>query len=468
MREFKVDNINTLKIAGIHSILGVDYYQDTIRVVELRSRGGVFNKFRAVYKVVNYFKFQLPIDASNFERGRLLFDELKTRGVHCRFCVSTVRSSTMKVVTAELPEDAENINEWISENYERLLKVPVNFRDLSFGYRVHSSAPLRCEVAFVHVSERDGVVEMINVSGLHLLGLGLGAWDFEAASIAGSSEPTDQVLAFADDDEFICSTFQKDRPISRRRFQGGGTPGAVSFIKGEVVIGGMALVTGPKAQEFDDSLAKRLDPLGLPAEFALAAGLAIRGFIPEIGAFESRPEAVIRKSTEEKDKTLLKSTALVLGGVLTVLFGLQLGLQSYLLGISKGLDGKLAKNGSVYSQIRNLEEEVNSLNMEIPGEKANGQRSAVAKALHEVAAATPLGVWLYNLEYNDGGTINLSGYARTDEEAAQYFTSLGRDPNFSNVQVLRVGNPTELEAASFMDTALKSFVTFRVSMVAEK
>ena len=115
MREFKVDNINTLKIAGIHSILGVDYYQDTIRVVELRSRGGVFNKFRAVYKVVNYFKFQLPIDASNFERGRLLFDELKTRGVHCRFCVSTVRSSTMKVVTAELPEDAENINEWITQ-----------------------------------------------------------------------------------------------------------------------------------------------------------------------------------------------------------------------------------------------------------------------------------------------------------------------------------------------------------------
>jgi Tfp pilus assembly protein PilN len=464
-----IDKLNILKISGIDAVLGLDLFKNRVRAVELKSRGGILNRFWSTYVPAHYFTLDFSENMSASDRGRLLAEELKKNGIGTRFCVSAIRSSNTRIVTAEIPNEAEDIQAWVAENYEKLVRVPVPLKDLAFSYDASSVEQdmVRCEIAFVRAADRDEIVELLNSAGLHLLNLGLGVRNSEAAFLVGSGDfkEENRAFVFAGEDEVVGRIYRAGKQGPWKRYQRESVIEELNSSEGEL---DEIVISGPNAEEVQGEKVRILSPLGLSPEYALAAGLAIRGFLPEIGLFDFCPETVVTKSTEEKDKSLLKSTALVLGALLFVLLGLQFGVQLYLQRVSDSLDHKLSDVGPVYSQVNALERQVQELRTELNGNSEVERRSEVARVLNEIAEATPKGVWLYGLTCTKEGraeeSVDLTGYAETSEKAASYLGALQSNPRFSGVQVVRVGVPTETELASFGSNKMQSFTTFEVKL----
>lgn len=390
--QLSFSKINTLRLSGIRNILGIVFEEDCLRVAELRSCGGIFNKFRSKYEVVNACTIDFERGLSLEEKGQRLARELKERGIKTRFCVSSINSTTARTVTAEIPSDVEDIETWISENYEKLIRVPVPPRELAFAYAMlpPTGESRCCDISFVREAERQEHISLFSYAGLSLLNLGL----------ANDKRTDDPVVAA------IC-------------------------------------------------------PSGYSGNQAVE--LALRGFLSEISSVDFRSEVEKKKTTEEKDKTLFVRTTLALGALIFVLLAGQFGLNSYLQNESDNIDERLLQIGPVYSEVAALNRQVGALRSELNGDAGANHRSNVAKVLHDIAESTPNGVWLYRLDITQSDpkseAISLFGYARTNELAASYLGALQEDRRFSNVQVIRVGAPTESEAVSFDNSKIKTLVS---------
>ncbi len=488
--EFRIQQINLLRISGIHSLLGIDLYKNRVRVVEVKTHGGILNKFTAKHGASRHITVDFPGNMSAAERGNLLSEALKKNGIKTRFSVSTVRSSNSRVVTADMPIVAadtiskEEIENWIRENYQKLVRVPIPLKDLSFDFQIISQTTesIRIEVAFVRTSDRDEILDLLQSAGLHVLFLTIGSRSTELGFLSTNniSPAEDFTFVFAGEDGVTSTVYHRhDDSDSRESIQRTSHRNSslkdimISMAKGSVEIGSI-FISGPGATEHVPPPATVWEPLGLPPEYALAVGLAVQGFLfasPISGSeqlIDFLPEKAKASSLEQFDKALFKVALITMGTILFVLLGLQSGLQTYVKNDSARLDRKLQKVGPVYAQVRGLQRQVDALKLELSGDDAVRQRPSVARALHEIAASTPKGVWLYKLIYSHpdttGTNVDIWGYSRSNEDAADFLSGLQTSRFFYGVRVVRVGAPTQLELASFASTEQKSFVTFEVDL----
>lgn len=488
--KFSTEKLNMLKLSGITSVLGIDLYKDRVRVVEVRSRGGILNRFKAAYVTGKHFEIDLPENASSAERGRLLAEELKKKGIKTRFCVSSVRSLNSREVTADIPIDdregssRDDIESWIRENYQKLIRVPVPLKELAFDFQILSESidSVRCEIAFVRASDRDNLIELAESAGLHLILLTMGTRSSEFAFLTSGETDSSRSHAFifADEDGYSCTLYPwqtadgGSERTKRRTYRGCEANEVLMSLTKDLGQADDVSVSGPAASGFDRTSVRVFDPFGLSPEYVLPAGLAVQGFVAAssfsgyVQGIDLRPENVRTKALEERDKSLFRIGTLAMGFILLVLLGVRFGLQSYVRDASARLNARLESIGPIYTQVKMLKKQVDALQAEVNGRNASGQSSAIAKTLHEIAASVPENVWLYKIVCSNDPTtpesVDLMGYSRTNSDAANYLADLQTNPKFTDVRVVRVGAPTQLETASFVTSTLKSFVTFEVKL----
>ncbi len=478
---------NLLKLSGVNSILGIDLYKGIVRVAELSARGGFLNRYRSEYRASAHFSLNLAEALSPSERGQRLAEAMKANGIRARFCVSSIRTVNSRTVIADIPMDisqdssGNGIRSWINDNYEKLIRVPIQLSELTFDYDILSAGPdsVKCEIAFVRTKEIEEWTGMLNSAGLHVLNLGLDVRNFEFGIQADSQITSgDNVFIFVDSNDYWCTLFpprkktEELQPITRKKLRFRDLDEALLSLQAEFPNLGKCIVTGPGAS--GGSSATVWSPLGLPPEYALSVSLAVHGFLfsDSLGentkTLDFRPEDVRRAATMERDKGILKYGTLVMGMILFILLSIQFGIQSHLQKISDGLDARLAKASHVYSQVNQLRRQIDVLKTQIDGDNSAGHRSHAARVLHEIAVATPGGVWLYRMTLNQRNlsdqSLELWGYAETNRDAAAYLASLQQDRRFTNVRVVRVGAPTPLEAVSFPSERINNFVTFDVKL----
>ena len=484
------EKLNMLKVSGITAVLGVDLYKNRVRVVELKSRGGILNRFKAAYVSGKHFELDCPANASAAERGSLLAEALKKNGIKTRFCVSSVRSLNSREVTADIPIDdregssRDDIESWIRENYQKLIRVPVPLKELAFDFQILSENidSVRCEISFVRASDRDNLIELAESAGLQLILLTMGTRSSEFAFLTSgeSGESRSRAFIFADEDECPCAFYpglgseNRSGQVKRKTYRGCGLNEVLGSLTKDLGQPEEIFVSGPAAAGLDQASVRVFNPFGLSPEYVLPGGLAVQGFVAassfsdSVQAIDLRPETVKANALEERDKSLFKIGTLAMGFILLVLLGVRFGLQWYVGNVSARLDARLESIGPIYTQVKMLKKQVDALRAEINGRKSSGQSSAIAKSLHEVAASVPENVWLYKLVCSNDPTspesVDIFGYSRTNSDAADYLSDLQTDPNFTDVRVVRVGAPTQMETASFVTSALKSFVTFEVKL----
>ncbi|MGB2869557.1 MAG: PilN domain-containing protein [Bacteroidota bacterium] len=408
------NSIDIQKLAGITRMLGVDLTESHVRVVELEKVWSSIKKLSPKLRVINSFSHEFS--ASDKNKAQTLSNLLHEKGIKTKRAVSSIQSLGVKVVSATIPQGTENVLEWIEEHLDQLLKIPVARRDISFDYEILSStdSESNAEISFVRNTEIEATTSFFHDCGLELIALGAGGRDAVNSFLLqnGNKAPSHT------GDNAASETGNENGPISK--------PSDINVIY----------------------------PLGLPSDYALATGLAIKGFVPEL----SSTNFLSGKEKEEFHsfiyKSLFQRSILAFGTLLFVTLLILALLQSQIESRIALLDEQILASGSDYTAVAVLERQVKELERSFADK---GKTTNIAKALHDIAQDIPEGVWLYRFKLEKPPTFLISGYTKESDKVTDFLRNLGKD--FTDVSLIRSGDQPQSGVAL---PAQKGFITFEL------
>ncbi len=434
-------NIDINRLAGVGTIIGVDRTAGRIRCVVLRRKGSPFNRFSAGFKVIDSFTVDSEPRATIERQAESLRADLAERKLKARYAVSTVRSMGVKVVTATVPRSVDDIGAWILERTDKLLRLPVPADQIVFRFEIldRMADGTLVEITFVRKNEIDEHTAFFSKAGLDLIALGAGARDVSNAVVVSSPDLiNEETEIIFDESDSACSiSFLRGKRSQMQAVRR--QPIAVSEsddVRRRTIVAGDAGTTGEYGTAFGS--------FGLAPGYALAAGLAVKGFIPEISPENFLPEAAVRSCETATVKALFQRTAIALGSVMLVLLILPILGSMVVESMSERLDEELASSSAVYAEVMSLDQRVKELESRLSGGTSSLRPTATARSLHELARLTPEGVWLerFALKRNPDGTtqISLIGNARQNEQVADFMKNLQSSGEFSKPRLVKTGS----------------------------
>ncbi|HEX9657905.1 MAG TPA: hypothetical protein VGB89_13440 [Bacteroidota bacterium] len=184
LRSF-AQRIDIRRFGGLGSVLGVDIDERRAHIIELSRRGGYFNKYRASYKPVRFVTVLFPESLSSQERGDMLNKALVSNGVSARMAVASIAPSAVKIFRASVPAGTENIDEWIGDNLERLVRIPISNQQVWYRYEILGSTEsgIELEVTIVRRDEIERVEAVLESAGCDLIAIGSAVRDLSSANI---------------------------------------------------------------------------------------------------------------------------------------------------------------------------------------------------------------------------------------------------------------------------------------------
>lgn len=470
MRNF-LKKIDFQRIAGINRILGIDLYAGGARIVELEKKGSFFNRFSANYKVVQFFTHSFGELKTSSDVGPEFQKVLTQHNIKARFVVSSIRSSGVKTVVTTIPADNKNIDKWIQSRYEKLLNMPLSLAALSYAYEIleEKEGGFVIEITFIHKKDIERHVTILQNAGLSLLALGFGTRDaintlfidhkamyhkeFTVAYITGDSVELTRCkgpnriatkhVAVESKEELevlLSGEYNQDSPI---------------FVFTEKLVGG-----------FSSKNICFIEPLGISSGYALALGLAIKGFIPELSPANFLPE----KEQQDKDsifyRLLFQRAVLMMGCLLLLLLVIPATTSFYYMsGIEEAANVTLSQ-GEISVKAVTMEREIAVLKRRVQGAASSVKPSTYARTLHDIAAVAPGELWLYKLsvqELNDSDArFIISGYTQNNDNIPRFLKSLEKIDGCSEVNLVKAGLPGTTEPIAFVQQRFMPVVTFEI------
>lgn len=469
-----VRNIDVQRFAGINTILGVDLTNESARVVELKRKGNPFSKMRARFEVQESFELPFGTEETLDEKARMFQEMLKEKRVKTKFVVSAIRSSAIKREHVVVPHSVDDINEWIEENWTTLLRIAIPRSEISYGVEVlgYTDAGQNVELTFVKKKEAQWHEQFFEKAGVELLTLSAGSRDvlnviFGSRLLFTREEFT---LTVPDGDGVLTSYFRDGKEQRReyvfRDLLGGNVSeyAAISNHLQRDADGVMEREGGPDRLDVQGHLV--LKPFDLSPEYALAAGLALKGFIPELNPVNFVSSEKKARTGILTERALLQRTVISCGAIIFVLLLVQTMASIYLQGRIQAVDKKILEMGPLYHNVANLESQVQTLQEEYEGKRIRFRRSNTARVLHEAAGSLPSEVWLDKLAIEKKGVnpclLHISGFAKTSEEISAFLKALKQNEVCSDVSVVRIGTEQQLERAAFTKGLPLSSVSFEI------
>ncbi len=419
------------RLAGLRSLLGIDFEGEKAHVVELSREGLPFDKFSGKIVPLQSFTILIP-EGSIAEKAKIIETSLEDHGVKTRFAVMSVRRTHLRIVSVKVPADVEDIEDWVHENSARLLKLPVAPSDLAFALETieATGGGRRATIAFLRKEERDAYVALAGEAGLELLSLTSGLTDLARVCLLSPHADLTSVFRIVHVEQGAVTTLsckegectgiaveQITHPMSVVDALAKG--GAVNeetkvFVSGQL--------SGP------ERAGVLLKPFGVASEFALASGLALRGLMmQEQGADFLTREEVERRETRLA-QGLFRAALLVSGILLLALLLVPFVASTYLEVKNDDIDATLITSGRSNAEIAELEREAAFLKKSSVTGSSSSVRSHTAFYLHEIARLTPHDAELRSLviESVDArtGRVLLKGHALSQNSVSDYLKSL--------------------------------------------
>jgi hypothetical protein len=438
-----IKNISLRQLAGISRILGVDVSEDRARVVEVQERWLNFRRRKERFAVRSCFTVEFDPQSTWPQKAELLRQKLAEHGIKTGYAVSSIHSLGVKVIDAAIPPDVRSVDEWISENRERLLRIP-----LASGHIDHAveelertESGIRAEISFVRREEIERWKSFFRGAGLELIALGAGFRD--ASNVL--------VLVKIPDDVSIKFAYSHDGPmdvvgIAQARIRSHQTAVPPEQIKQD---DSLLFISGEKTQQLDLPGAQLLRPLGLPLEYCLAVGLALKGLRQNLSPANLLSSEETKHIETQLYKSLFQRTVIGTGAVTVVLLLLPFVAGLYLNWRSNSIDEQLLANGGSYTELKLLETQTLGLEKQLSGSSTTVRSSETARVLHDIAAASSEGLWLYRVKLETGNRreskVSLFGYTSNNEKVTDYLKSLGLSGY--EASLVRSGSPQPNETA---------------------
>lgn len=466
-----IKKIDLQKLAGIKRILGVDLFDGGIRVVELEKKGNVFNRFTANYKVVQSFTHFFKEQKTSSDIGLEVKQMLAQHSVKTLFAVSSIRSGGVKTIVATIPADYKNIDEWIRDHYEKLLNIPLSLAALSYGYEIleKNEPNLVVEITFIRRKDIERYTDILKSAGLQLLTLGYGTRDAINTLYIDQKalEQKDFIVAYITNDTVELTHCKNGNRIATKHIAVKSEEEIAEAITGRETSAPLVFVLAEKSLErIPFKNVHLVEPLGLLSHYALAVGLAIRGFIPEVSPINF----LLEKEQQDKDslvyRSLFQRVVLTLGCFLLVLLCIPTVTSFYFgAGIEEVANAALSQ-GEVFTKVATLEREVVFLERKVQGVSSSIKPSAFARFLHDIAAVAPEQLWLYKLSVhelnNTDARFIISGYTRNNDNIPRFLKSLEKMNNCSEVNLVKAGLPGTADPMTFAQERPGPVVTFEI------
>lgn len=467
-----IRNIDLRRFAGLSEVLGIEVRSDRMRVCALRARGGWLNKFKTTFEVLEHFEIQLDGTEIATSKGELLRKEIEKRNLRAKHAVVGLSPSSARTITATPPGSASNISEWISENIQRLLRIPISSKDVVVGHEyLHSSGQGKSiEITIAKRKDIEDLQELASTAKLELLGISLSKREAVTALLVSDSP------ALAGEAEYVYfdqNVAHVTSLISGRRSKAEQVPvgevnGIVHFGNpdkmGSARNGGTLTVAGEVPADIVSNRATMLSPFGIPTPFTAAAGLAVKGFLPELSPVNLLDCAVSVKSETQFAKNLFHRVTIATGVAIMSLLFLQMIASLVVSKWSERIDEELLSLGPSYYELKQLEQEVLDLRAATQGPTAVVARSSYSEILHDVAASAPDGLWLKKLILGGNetgpGKLSLEGYARGSDLIAAFLKNLQKNNVCTEVRLTRSGSDDARKPAVPMRLKGKGYTTF--------
>jgi Tfp pilus assembly protein PilN len=467
-------NIDFQRLGGLSCTLGIDLTDDRAHIVELERRGNPFNRFNPAFVVKKSFTVTFDSSAGDAEKGERIRSSIIAHKVRTKFAVSSVQSLGVKTVAVTVPVEVSSIEEWVNEHFEKLIKLPLVLDQVSYQYEIlrRSTDGSIAEISFIRRSDLNQHKEIYRRAGLELLTLGAGTRDAINGFLVSpeANRQGETRFVYVGDKSSSLSRIEDGR--RKETFQI--NPGGLSELERDFAPGdekakgssGQVLLTGELTENEGTSAYRVFRPFGADTRYVLAVGLAIKGFLPELSTMNFLTPKEREETGSKLYRAFFRRTALVFGSLLIVLLGSQMLMTSIVQSKIDALTVALSSSGDKYIEIRNLEQEVKNLESKLGGSESSPLRTNVAKALHDVAAATPDSVWLYKLSLDlrdsQNRKLSLSGYARSNEGITVFLKRLRERGGCSSVTLLSSGSAPQSQPGIPVGIHGSSFVVFDI------
>ncbi len=474
-----IRSIDVQRLSGVTGILGIDLTEMSARVVELKRTGNPFTKFSPRFKVGANFTCRFPGSATSEEKGTVLREELHEQYVETKFAVATIRTPAVKIVTTTIPDTVEDSEVWIRENAQKLLRLPVRFDDISFQAEPieQSEAGLIVEITFVRSSEVDHCISVCKAAGLELLAVGAGARDVATAYLASQAAAADATLIHLGRESAFSVEIRGGKRSATRThlLVEDGTSGSSIREVIEAVCpvdrkrsDSRLVFAGHAADAATFGDAEPLRPFGLKTEYALASGLAVKGFLPELSPANFLPREDQLRVLTKRFRSITQRVVLCLGALAILLLGVPLLASVYYHLRLEDMEKKLTASRPMVSEVARLEKEVSSLEARLEGGPASLVRTNSARVLHDVAAAVPRGIRLskaaLSTDAAGAGKVTLTGYARSGDVIAELLRALDGLQICSDPELVSSGRPEALAVGSADVPPKNGYVHFVITV----
>jgi len=173
------NHIDYRHISGLSKILGIDITDQGVFVVELKRRYSIQNRFQASYHVENAFSIEFTPETSLTQRAEQLKQKLIEIKCKTTYTVSSLQTLGVRTIEAFVPASASSNEEWIRDNQEKLLRVPVSANEIISVYEELEKREegTRLAISFAKVDDIKKYRLFFQQAGLQLLSLGAGTRD---------------------------------------------------------------------------------------------------------------------------------------------------------------------------------------------------------------------------------------------------------------------------------------------------
>jgi hypothetical protein len=468
------------RLSGVRSVLGIDLSETQARIVQVERKGNPVDRLKARFVPRCSFLCDLEPGRSPEEKGICLKEQLISRGLIGSYAVVGIHGRGVRTVRATIPGGTTDIQAWIRDHAEKLLRLPVQAGELTFRFAAIESEGENSvfEVTFVRRGELEAAALLAKSAGLELLALEPGVDSLLLAMLlgGGAEAPHEAKILYCDGPDSWVLDYKEGRksssrhaPLSEGHLEAGGEESSLASHHDRPLTEPRALIAGSfKCNERPPS-SRPLEAFGLPAECALAAGLALHGLLKMSFEATSLVPDCRRRYEEKLYGSLWKRAVLAVGGTIFLMLALLAGGSAFLEWRIGQTEKEIASAGPLYEELRTLENAITSLKSRLRGGGATMRRSNAVKTLHEIASLLPQGLWFTKVEMNAGvlgeAELQIHGFARSHQEVSEFLRSLERSSLTRGVRLVRSGAPGP-ESATAGGYARKESVVFHIAATA--